>query len=303
MKKCTVCYVEKELDNYSKDSYRKDGYDATCKECKKKQSKERGMTKHVIPSSKSCSSCSQVLTSDNFHKKPDSLDGLHTECRSCKKIKRLEKKEQNLKSDIMLKSPYYNKICNICNISKSHKDFYIQNYSKDGIGTICINCEKIRQKEWRIKNPNKAREYRSREYFKDYHNRRILNAQSKISGNIRNRVRMALKRQNTSKFQNTFELIDCSPLFMTNWLENQFSSDMTWNNYGSYWEIDHIVPCNFFDLSKREEQLACFNWRNCRPCKKSENRSKSDKIQSLQIFLQEIRVHYYERHIQIAGKP
>jgi hypothetical protein len=249
-KKCTVCSIEKNLNNYAKDNYRKDGYDATCKECKKKQRNERRKNSK-IPSIKECSLCKQVLAADNFHKKSESLDGLHSECKECKKQKRLEKKKQNQEKELSIN---YNKIC----------------------GT--------------------------REYFKNYHNRRISNPQYKLSGNIRNRVRMALKRQNTSKFRNTFDLIGCSPLFMTQWLEHQFNSNMSWNNYGIYWQIDHVIPCTFFNLIKREEQLRCFNWRNCRPCTKTENNSKNNKIQPLQILLQEIRVHYYERHIQIAGK-
>ncbi len=39
MKRCTVCTIEKSLNDYAKDSYRKDGYDATCKQCKKEEQK------------------------------------------------------------------------------------------------------------------------------------------------------------------------------------------------------------------------------------------------------------------------
>ena len=98
-------------------------------------------------------------------------------------------------------------------------------------------------------------------------------------------------------------MIDCSPSQLVKWLEHQFYSKMSWNNYGKYWQIDHVIPCDFFDLTNRKEQLRCFNWRNCRPLDSTENQSKNNKIQPLQIHLQEIKVHYYERHIQIAGKP
>lgn len=92
MKKCTVCNNEKDLKNYSKDKYRKDGYDATCKNCKKIQRKERTKKRKdvEIPSLKKCSSCQEILSNENYHKKPGSLDGLHTECKKCKKEKRLE---------------------------------------------------------------------------------------------------------------------------------------------------------------------------------------------------------------------
>jgi hypothetical protein len=120
------------------------------------------------------------------------------------------------------------------------------------------------------------------------------NRQFKLIGNLKNRVRMAIKRDNIAKFNNTFELIGCSPNFFKKWLEYQFDENMSWNNYGKYWDISHIIPFNSFDLHKREEQLKCFNWKNCRPLKKN-------KCQSFQMFLQEIKIYHYERHIQIAG--
>jgi hypothetical protein len=301
MKKCTVCNFEKNLDNYVKDNYRKDGYDATCKLCKKEQRKKRNeIRKNIeIPVEKKCSLCEQILTSNHFHKKPGSIDGLHTECKNCKKTKRQKKKEKNQDNKL---EESYEKLCKSCDILKSKNEFYTQIYSVDGIGTICIDCDKKRHIEWREKNPNKIREYRTKTYFKTFKLNREHNLCVKIAGNIRNRVRMAIKSQKTAKFNNTFELIDCSPLQMVKWLEYHFDSNMTWKNYGIYWQIDHVIPCDFFDLNQREEQLRCFNWRNCRPLEKIKNQTKNNKILPLQIFLQEIRVHYYERHIQIAGK-
>jgi len=53
---------------------------------------------------------------------------------------------------------------------------------------------------------------------------------------------------------------------------------MNWNNQGSYWNIDHVIPCNSFNLEKEEEIKKCFNWKNLRPCEKLENFSKNNKI-------------------------
>ena len=49
---------------------------------------------------------------------------------------------------------------------------------------------------------------------------------------------------------------------------------MNWDNYGSYWEIDHIKPVNTFDLSKEKEILECFNYKNTRPLSVVENRKR-----------------------------
>ena len=53
---------------------------------------------------------------------------------------------------------------------------------------------------------------------------------------------------------------------------------MSWDNYGSYWEIDHIKPCDSFDLSNLEEQKECFIFTNTQPMKISDNRKKSNKL-------------------------
>lgn len=296
MMKCNVCKKNQQTQLFSKNKYTATGLDHTCKECRKNQREQRKLRDIIIPVSKICSGCKNDLENINFDKKIGSIDGLHTECKNCKKQKRLDLKKTNA----FRKLPDdYVKLCSGCNVKK-HKDcFYAQIYSKDGIGTKCIECENERTKKWRFKNPEKVIEYK--EYFKNYKNRRLLNPHIKLTGNLRNRIRMAIKRNQTTKFNNSFELIGCSPSFMVNWLEYQFSPEMNWNNYGKYWEIDHVIPCSFFELKEREEQFKCFNWRNCRPLEASENSKKRDKIQNLQILLQEIRVHYYERHIQIAG--
>ena len=54
---------------------------------------------------------------------------------------------------------------------------------------------------------------------------------------------------------------------------------MTWNNYGKNgWEIDHIIPCSYFDFSDPEQQYICFNFRNLQPLWKDKNSSKRDRI-------------------------
>ena len=45
---------------------------------------------------------------------------------------------------------------------------------------------------------------------------------------------------------------------------------MTWENYGSYWEIDHIVPISWF---KTNEQVINYAWKlsNLQPLEKHIN--------------------------------
>lgn len=73
-------------------------------------------------------------------------------------------------------------------------------------------------------------------------------------------------------------MIGCSIQELKKWLEYQFDEDMTWENQGEYWHIDHVTPCASFDLTNEEELKKCFSWENLRPCTGIENIEKKDKI-------------------------
>lgn len=62
------------------------------------------------------------------------------------------------------------------------------------------------------------------------------------------------------------------------WFEFQFDEHMTWENQGSYWHIEHLMPCASFDFTKEEDIEKCFHWTNLGPCEGKENMSKGNKI-------------------------
>jgi Uri superfamily endonuclease len=53
---------------------------------------------------------------------------------------------------------------------------------------------------------------------------------------------------------------------------------MNWNNYGTYWHIDHIKSCASYDLTIIENQKECFNYKNLRPLEAIENLKKGKKL-------------------------
>ena len=54
---------------------------------------------------------------------------------------------------------------------------------------------------------------------------------------------------------------------------------MSWENYGIHgWHIDHIIPCDFFNLQDPVEQYMCFRWQNLQPLWAKDNLKKSNKI-------------------------
>jgi len=86
---------------------------------------------------------------------------------------------------------------------------------------------------------------------------------------------MLLKKNKISK---TTELLGCSLEYFKNYLESQFTPEMNWDNYASYWEVDHIIPCSSFNLTNIDQQKQCFHYTNTQPLSKKENRTKSNKI-------------------------
>ena len=67
---------------------------------------------------------------------------------------------------------------------------------------------------------------------------------------------------NNQKSGTTLDLIDCSIEFLKKHLESQFQKGMTWENYGTYWSIEHKKACCLFDLTDPKQQKECFHWNN-----------------------------------------
>jgi hypothetical protein len=63
------------------------------------------------------------------------------------------------------------------------------------------------------------------------------------------------------------------------WFEYLFNEKMSWENQGTYWHIDNVIPVNSFDLTQKEQQFKCFNWKNLRPCEGTEKLKKNDTIE------------------------
>lgn len=56
-----------------------------------------------------------------------------------------------------------------------------------------------------------------------------------------------------------------------------FTNGMTWDNYGQ-WHVDHIRPCALYDLTKEDQQMACFHYTNLQPLWAKDNMSKGVKV-------------------------
>lgn len=81
---------------------------------------------------------------------------------------------------------------------------------------------------------------------------------------VRSRFALALKRRSARKLTSVIALTGCTLAELQAHIERQFSEGMDWNNHGA-WHIDHIRPCNAFDLTDPTQQAECFHFSNLRP--------------------------------------
>jgi hypothetical protein len=68
-------------------------------------------------------------------------------------------------------------------------------------------------------------------------------------------------------------------------LERQFKRSMSWSNYGKRWQIDHITPVSYFDLTDPAHLALCFNWQNLRPLWRKQNLSEGNRRGASQLHL------------------
>ena len=73
------------------------------------------------------------------------------------------------------------------------------------------------------------------------------------------------------------------PYNPSNFRKDKCGAWMDWNEYGNResklgWEIDHIIPCSFFNLKDSVEQYMCFRYQNLQPLWQPDNFKKGSKI-------------------------
>lgn len=92
---------------------------------------------------------------------------------------------------------------------------------------------------------------------------------------LRNRLRHTL-RQPVKVRQD--RLIGCDHRQLKAWLERQFAPGMTWENYGTFWEIDHEIPLSRFDLRREDQMLLASHYTNLRPLTRHDNKVKHGRL-------------------------
>lgn len=61
-------------------------------------------------------------------------------------------------------------------------------------------------------------------------------------------------------------------------IQKQFKRGMHWNNYGTAWHIDHIIPLAKWDLTKEDQRIRAANILNLQPMWARDNMKKGARL-------------------------
>lgn len=193
--------------------------------------------------------------------------------------------------------------CSKCKLEKDTSDFFKDKRMKTGLYSACKSChqeyhrkwikenpERVAQKnaqyqkKWKIKNKNKVsiwklekQEY-LKAYNKEYQKKRLDNPKNRLNSNVRCLTWLALKGKKAGVSWQ--KLVGYSINDLIQHLEKQFDSNMTWENYGSHWHLDHIKPQSLFKFETPDdiEFKKCWALENLQPLEAKENIKKSNKF-------------------------
>lgn len=245
---------------------------------------------------KICSKCKQELDESQFNKNKRAKDGLDYWCKICcnERNKKNYKKDRDKKLN---KNKEYNRIHR--QERKKYSRDYQQNNKEKRSKSIALyyqnNKEKI--KNYHLYNKEKIKEYQKKYYQSHKKERAEYLKNNKEEINIKANKYQKEKKENNLNYRIIFNMrnrlnkfytgkrkghmsdyINCSYEDLKKHILSQLTGEMTEENYGLIWEIDHILPCSSFDLTKEENIHKCFHYTNLQPLLISENRSKNAKL-------------------------
>jgi hypothetical protein len=152
--------------------------------------------------------------------------------------------------------------------------------SESAIGWMSHN--KAKFPDWGSIAQDHINKKRGREYQSRMHHTKPKDHPYRLKKIVRSRVYNAIKRQIRGvkpRIQyRTTEMIGCSMEYFRRHIELQFKPGMTWENHGSEWHIDHIIPLANFDFTDESQIRTATHYTNMQPLWAGENLAKGDKI-------------------------
>jgi 5-methylcytosine-specific restriction endonuclease McrA len=117
----------------------------------------------------------------------------------------------------------------------------------------CIECQRAKN---RRSYHRESQEVRRRKYQRKY-----LRIEGDPVKRLHSRIGNYLRKGFKKNWMSLEPLLGYSISTLKIHLERQFSGEMSWQNYGTHWHIDHIIPLKLFDNSEIRQAWALSNLR------------------------------------------
>jgi hypothetical protein len=265
-KTCSKCFITKISNMFIPNRN-------ICKECRNKNSRERYCKQNEnITQSQKCSICLLEKSTTEFIKN-------RKICKTCNNNKRRDKYNSNIEHRIKTieQSSNFKKNKIIERNIKLELEIGINNKK-------CKYCELIKPKERFRHNRLKCKDCEREEPI------------SKLIRNVRSRIISAIKTKN----KHTIEYLGCNCNSYLKWLLTN-NKNYTYDNHGTEWHIDHVIPLSKFNIMDENEQMIAFNWRNTMPLSVIKNLSKNNKIIKEQVteHFENLKRYHQENNIEL----
>lgn len=150
----------------------------------------------------------------------------------------------------------------------------------------CRDCQKERRIIKKRKNKVAIKQYyrqyyinnkkELQRYLREYkHMRNSTDISFKLRDALRSRIRQAIKVGSPVRD------LGCTIEFLIAYLQSKFYGNMSWDNWGPYWELDHIEELHTFDLTDRKQFLKAVHYTNLQPLTVEDHQRKTSKNKKL----------------------
>jgi hypothetical protein len=188
---------------------------------------------------KSCNKCNNIKDLSDFYKKINS-------CKKCHKSWRRQHYLEN-KQKTKLKVKEY---------QENNKIYY-----------------RDKAKSWQKNNKSRHLEINKKYQTKRRKSKRPLDIKYCLAQNLRGRLREFLNNKNLNKKYKFSEYIGCNVETLKKYIESQFYANISWNNYGVLWHIDHIKPLMSAKTEKEIYKLC--HYTNLQPLTIEDHKAKT----------------------------
>jgi hypothetical protein len=213
---------------------------------------------------KKCSKCKVERPLDMFNKKSKHKDGLAYQCKICTREAAAKYRKEN--SEKIKESNAKYRAENSQRIKAYQKKYRAENPEKGRANTA------------KYRNNNKEKIQKEKTEYKK--KRRQTDPAYKMRGNVSKSIWTALKARNKNKTGSVWEALPYTSKQLCEHLEKQFDEHMSWDNYGTYWHVDHIYPQSLLPYDNYEDPnfQKCWALENLQPLEATANILKSNKI-------------------------